>query len=219
MNEMREKFGSRGLTGDSFHHKGHRGRYARSRSRRRCRHNSSMADGFLLRTATVDDAAIIARHRALMFLDMGSVTLEESEALIAAAEPWVAELLSKGEYLGWLIEEDEEIIVGGGGVHLRELPPGPGCLKVGRWAHIVNVYTIPTHRRHGLARMVMNEMLRWCDANQIDLVTLTASDEGRPLYESLGFFGSAEMRLGPRYKSEVSSLKAAASPMSKVMKP
>lgn len=132
-----------------------------------------------------------------MFLDMGSVMGEQSEVLIAATEPWLAELMAAGEYCGWLIENNNEVVAGGG-IHLRELPPGPGCLKVGRWGHIVNVYTAPDHRRRGLARMLMDEILRWCEVNVLDLVTLTASDEGRPLYESLGFVGTADMKLGNR---------------------
>ncbi len=153
-----------------------------------------MANGYRLRAATVDDAATIARHRGLMFLDMGSVTGEQSETLISATEPWLAEMLATGEYRGWLIQNTAEVVAGGG-IHLRELPPGPDCLNVGRWGHIVNVYTAPEHRRRGLARMVMNEMLRWCSANSLDMVTLTTSGEGRPLYESLGFVGTADMKL------------------------
>lgn len=153
-----------------------------------------MTNGYLLRTATASDAAIIARHRGLMFFDMGSVTRQQSETLIEATEPWMAGLLAAGNYAGWLIEAGGEVVAGGG-IHLRELPPGPGCLKVGRWGHIVNVYTSPDHRRRGLARLVMNEMLQWCATNRLDLVTLTASEEGRPLYESLGFAETADMRL------------------------
>lgn len=153
-----------------------------------------MADGCKIRLATLDDAAIIARHRASMFLDMGAVSSEESEDIFAATEPWTAQLLSRGEYVGWLVEENGDVLAGGG-IYLRELSPSPGCLRVGRWGHIANVYTVPTHRRRGIARSLLREMLQWCKDQSIDLVTLAASDEGRPLYESLGFVGTSDMRL------------------------
>ena len=71
-----------------------------------------MADDYKIRLATCSDAAIIARHRALMFFDMGSVSREESEKLFAATGPWTAQLLSQGEYVGWLVEKDEDILAG-----------------------------------------------------------------------------------------------------------
>ena len=69
----------------------------------------------------------------------------------------------------------------------RSVGPVPGCLRVGRWAHIANVYTHPDHRRRGLARWLMQAVLEWCASNGMDLVTLSPSEEARPLYESLGF--------------------------------
>ena len=53
--------------------------------------------------------------------------------------------------------------------------------------HSLGVYlvgTLPEHRGHGLARAMMTAILR---AYPDDLVGLTATDQGRPLYESLGF--------------------------------
>jgi hypothetical protein len=37
--------------------------------------------------------------------------------------------------------------------------------------------------------------LAWCGEERFDHVTLSASDEGRPLYESLGFRATADMKL------------------------
>lgn len=56
------------------------------------------------------------------------------------------------------------------------------------------MYTEPSHRRRGLARKIMTAMLDWCLVQGIKRITLHASDEGRPLYEKLGFFQTNEMR-------------------------
>jgi GNAT superfamily N-acetyltransferase len=51
----------------------------------------------------------------------------------------------------------------------------------------VGVYqlgTLPEHRGHGMARALMATILR---AYPDDPMTLTATDQGRPLYEALGF--------------------------------
>jgi GNAT superfamily N-acetyltransferase len=51
----------------------------------------------------------------------------------------------------------------------------------------LNVYTEPAHRRRGLARRLMHEMLGWCRARRVARVVLHASDDGAALYASLGF--------------------------------
>jgi len=151
-------------------------------------------DEYVVRRAGVADAPLIARQRALMFRDMGSISADESELLRKAAEPWLAGLLSHGNYIGWFVMHGDSVVAGGG-ILVWELGPYPGCYRVGRWGHIVNLYTEPVHRRRGLGRRLMNTMLDWCKATGMDHVTLSASDEGRPLYESLGFVPTTDMKL------------------------
>jgi GNAT superfamily N-acetyltransferase len=150
--------------------------------------------GYAMRAACAQDSGIIAGHRAAMFRDMGQVPAEEHDTLLSAGKPWIARLLADCTYIGRLIEHDGAIVAGGG-IWLRELGPVPGCMRVGKWAHLVNVYVEREHRRRGLARRLVAELLAWCDANQMDHVTLAASDEGRALYESLGFIPTADMKL------------------------
>ena len=59
----------------------------------------------------------------------------------------------------------------------------------------MNVYTEPAHRRRGLSRRLMSELIAWCRAHGITRITLHASTDGRPLYEGLGFTPTNEMRL------------------------
>jgi ribosomal protein S18 acetylase RimI-like enzyme len=61
--------------------------------------------------------------------------------------------------------------------------------------NILNVYTAPEFRRRGLAHRLMDAVLDWCKNNKIDFVILHAGDEGRRLYESLGFQPGNEMRI------------------------
>jgi GNAT superfamily N-acetyltransferase len=153
-------------------------------------------EDYVIRSAVADDAAILARHRASMFRDMGSVSPEESELLRKASEPWFSGLLTNGDYLAWLVEH-RGVVVAGGGIFVRASGPAPGIYRLSRLGHIANVYTEPAYRRRGLARRLMETMLHWCASNGTDQVTLGASDEGRPLYESLGFQPTSDMRLSP----------------------
>jgi predicted GNAT family acetyltransferase len=59
---------------------------------------------------------------------------------------------------------------------------------------IVNVFTEPQWRRRGIAGLLIKEILTWSKREQIDRLVLHASDEGRSIYEKLGFVASNEMR-------------------------
>jgi GNAT superfamily N-acetyltransferase len=152
-----------------------------------------MPDGYLLRIAGPSDAGVIADHRSRMFVDMELLAPLEVAAMNAATKPWISALLANGEYKGWLLEREGQVVAGGG-LHLSEIGPVPGALRVGRVAHIANVYTLRAHRRLGLARLLLDEMLRWSRDNSVDKVTLEASADGRQLYESLGFAETSIMR-------------------------
>ena len=43
------------------------------------------------------------------------------------------------------------------------------------------------HRRRGLARLIMDTIHAWCRDAGITSVALNASEDGRPLYESMGY--------------------------------
>lgn len=57
------------------------------------------------------------------------------------------------------------------------------------------MYTEPGARRRGVAKMLMNAMIGWCRAEGFRSVWLHASDAGRPIYQSLGFEATNEMKL------------------------
>ncbi len=148
---------------------------------------------YRLRRAEIGDAADIGWHRAAMFRDMGWIAAVEVEPLRAASRDAVATLLGNGTYLGWLVEHDG-VIAAGAGVLPRLLMPSPGALAGGREAYVLNVYVEPAHRRRGLARRLMDQILAWSTESGISRVSLHASDEGRPLYLQLGFKPTNELR-------------------------
>ncbi len=158
-----------------------------------------------MRFATIDDAAIIAQHRVRMFQDMGLVPDELLDSFLAKATQHIRSGIERAKYIGWLIPDanNPSRIVAGGGVMLRKLPPIPipsgreGAIEIyeGKQALIVNVYTEPDCRRRGHARRIMETIIAWCREQGVNSVVLHASDDGRALYEQLGFFSTSEMRL------------------------
>src|SRR4051812_50200725 len=84
------------------------------------------SDSITIRRASVEDAAVLARHRAEMFRDMGDVTDEVYPHLLQATRSWMERGIPAGEYVAWLaspVGSDE--VVAGAGLHLRPLIPRP----------------------------------------------------------------------------------------------
>jgi len=125
---------------------------------------------------------------------MGEREREALDAMEASSRPLFARGLADGTYRGWLAQEEGGRVVAGGGIIVLTYHSSPRDPKPQR-AWIVNMYTEREYRRRGLARRLMEEMIRWCRAQRMTTVYLHASDEGRALYESLGFTPTNEMRL------------------------
>ena len=155
--------------------------------------------GYRIRRATVADADVIARHRIAMFRDMGCGGLpdeRDAEPLAAASRRYLSEALPSGLYNGWLAEDGGGAVVAGGGMIVQRGVPRPENVHGGEEAYLLNVYVEPAHRRRGLARALMGAMLAWARERGLARVVLHASDDGRALYESLGFDTvTNEMRL------------------------
>jgi len=148
---------------------------------------------YVLRVATPADVTAIAQHRVGMFRDMGMLDGYDAAALEAGSHAHLTRALAEGTYRGWLIEYDN-VVVAGAGVILRPLLPRPESPDGGEDAEVLNVYTAPAHRRRGLARRLVEHVLSWSRAHGLRRISLHASEEGRPLYEKLGFVPTNEMR-------------------------
>ncbi len=152
-----------------------------------------MSTAYIIRQATVDDAGIVAQQRASMFTDMGI-----DPGLIAARDAsfraWVGERLAGGNYRGWLAVKDDGQVIAGAGLWFYEWIPSPLAPSLTR-AYILNVYTERQFRKQGIARRLVEEILAYCRERELAVVLLHASQEGRPIYEGLGFKASNEMRL------------------------
>jgi len=157
-----------------------------------------------IRLAGPGDIPIIARHRACMFADMGTLPPDQVPILIEGTIRYLERALPAGEYVGWLAvdRDDPAAVAGGAGLQRRSVLPFPvvhergHAVGDGREAIVINVYTEPAFRRLGLARRLMTALIAWSREAGIERLALHASPYGRTLYEGLGFVVTNEMRLG-----------------------
>lgn len=151
-----------------------------------------MSQHYHIRKASADDLDAVVRHRGAMFTEMG-VSFDRGQ-LERSCRPWLHDALTRQLYHGWLVCDKDEAVIGGAGLTVLPWPPAPPEFA-DRIAFVYNVYVEPAHRRRGLARRLMETIHRWSHDQGIRAIALHASDEGRPLYASLGYVATNEMRL------------------------
>lgn len=145
------------------------------------------------RAATAADAAIITRHRRRMFVDAGRSDNRILDVMEQHFQPWVAQQLQSGEYLGWLALDDAGGVIGGSGLMILDWPPHPLDPTSSHRGYLLNVYVEPEHRRKHIASHLIELALAEARRRRIRVVALHSTDAGRPLYESNGFRTTNEM--------------------------
>jgi len=152
-----------------------------------------MAAPYTIRPATLDDAGCLVAFRRAMFESMGVHDVTSLASMEAAVSTYLRAALPSGEYRGW-VAEIEGRVVGCGGLVVQHMPPGPRNLD-GRQGYILNIYTVPEWRDHGIATAIVQTMLDHLRQMGVPVATLHATEAGRPIYERFGFAPTNEMRL------------------------
>jgi ribosomal protein S18 acetylase RimI-like enzyme len=149
---------------------------------------------FETRVATAADAELIADHRWRMYAEMGHGNEESLRGMVESFILWVRERLADGRYVGWLGVGEAQQVVAGAGMWLMDFPPhwlDPQPLR----AYLLNFYVAPEVRGRGLAFALLRTAVEEARRRGIKVVSLHASNAGRPIYERSGFEATNEMML------------------------
>jgi Acetyltransferases len=149
-----------------------------------------------IREGSTADIPEIARQRRRMCEDMNYSDADVLSAMVTATADYLRKAIPEGSFRSWLACDNGRVVAGGA-VVISPWPAHAYDLECRR-ATILNVYTEPEYRRRGIARQIMEIIIAWCKQEGFARVSLHASEHGRPLYESLGFEDSNEMRLDLR---------------------
>ncbi|MBT9331741.1 GNAT family N-acetyltransferase [Paracidobacterium acidisoli] len=157
-----------------------------------------MTDSFATRFALPSDAALISRHRRLMFADAGLGTSSDLARMEQSHERWVAQRIQDGAYIGWLIEDrslerERPAVAASAGMLLLDWPPHPLDPEGSQRAYLLNVFVEPEYRRQRLGHSLIQLALAEAQRRGIRVTALHATEKGRYLYEILGFKTTNEM--------------------------
>lgn len=141
-----------------------------------------------IREATLADLPLLLRYRRAMAEEMDADRLGVSRMLVAL-EAYLRTAIPEGRWHSWIAEPG-----GCSSVEIVQWVPGrqdPTPLRA--WIH--SVYVDRLFRRRGIGRRLTETIIAWCHRQGFQWIYLHASEQGRHLYESLGFEPCSEMRL------------------------
>jgi GNAT superfamily N-acetyltransferase len=112
-----------------------------------------------------------------------------------AAGEWLTQVIEDhGKTHLPVIEVSGDIVASAVGL-LEIGVPNPHS-STGRGVRLMNVVTLPAHRRNGYAKALINSVIQWGQKLEVDRIDLSATPEGERLYKELGF----TVALAPRMK-------------------
>jgi GNAT superfamily N-acetyltransferase len=144
-----------------------------------------------IRLVTPSDLDLVCRHRAEMFREAG----RDDGVLAAMAVPfrrWLEPKLADGSYFGFVAQHDENPIAAIGLMEI-DWPPHPSHPMDTRRGYILNLFVERRHRGKGIGRRLMEAADQEFARRAIRFVILHATEQGRPLYEKIGWSATSEM--------------------------
>ena len=153
-----------------------------------------------LRSATPDDADLLARHRAAVWEEVGDWDAASMARQVPVWRAYFQRALADGTYVA-IVASEEGAIAGSGAILIQAALPRPMFESV-RGGRMQSVYVVPEARRRGVARAIVERLLEWARSERLISLSLHPSEEARPLYTSLGFVAADEMQIRLAPESE-----------------
>ena len=149
----------------------------------------------LIRESIPQEDSIIARHFYQLWLDNGIGAEQICANWLDITLQFIDRARQELVYQGFVAEIDGEIIGSSGGQLFAGLYPQPFVSDYRKYGYIWNVYVETSYRRQGIGRKLAQATINYLNSLGCKRAILHASPFGKPLYESMGFNLSNEMRL------------------------
>ena len=127
---------------------------------------------------------LVKMRLSYLIEDNGSFDAQDREAIKRELPGYFQVHLDK-DLFAYVIRDGQNI-VSCAFFLIVEKPMSPAFIN-GKTGMVLNVYTCPAYRRRGYARIIMEALLLEAKKMEISVIELKATEDGYPLYCSVGF--------------------------------
>ncbi len=131
-----------------------------------------------------DIEALVKMRLSYLIEDNGSLDPQDLAAIKRDLPGYFQAHLDKDLFV--YVIRDGQNIVSCAFLLIVEKPMSPAFIN-GRTGMVLNVYTCPSYRRKGCAKKIMEALLAEAKKMKISVIELKATEDGYPLYRSVGF--------------------------------
>lgn len=131
-----------------------------------------------------DVDALVGMRLSYLTEDNGSLSDQDAAAIKRDLPGYFKAHLNKDLFA--YVVRDRQAIVSCAFLLVVEKPMSPAFIN-GRTGTVLNVYTCPSHRRKGYAKAIMEALLSETREAEIQVIELKSTEDGYPLYRSVGF--------------------------------
>jgi GNAT superfamily N-acetyltransferase len=102
------------------------------------------------------------------------------------AHDWFVRVVDDGAVARFPVVEVDGVVIAAAIGTLELGVPNPHCPR-GRAVRLANVITVPEHRGRGFGTLLVGDVVEWARSIDADRVDLSATPDGRRVYERAGF--------------------------------
>ena len=145
-----------------------------------------MEENIKFRKLNENDKDLFVSLRIIFLIDCFNGIIETDKKEIENnLRIYFDEHIIKNDFIG-IIGEYNGNIVSTAYLILLDYPAYPGLIN-GKAGKIINVYTFPEYRRKGIAKKIIEELIKEAKIMGIKSIDLKATEDGYDLYKKLGF--------------------------------
>lgn len=140
----------------------------------------------IYKKATIEDIKLLTKSRIEVLKAANRLSDDvDMEEVEAQSYDYYKKALSDGSHTAYLVFDGNRFIGAGGISYYRVMPTYHN--PSGNKAYIMNMYTNPDYRRLGIATKTLELLVADAKEKGVSIISLEATDMGRPLYEKFGF--------------------------------
>jgi GNAT superfamily N-acetyltransferase len=138
------------------------------------------------RIATVDDLTVLADMRWDFCMETGKhAPVIDKPQFFAECLKYLCDGLESGQWVYWVAMDGVTLAAH---ICIQRISKMPKPHKpFAQYGYITNVYTRPAYRGQGIGAKLMQYVVAWAKAEQMDTLILWPAEKAIPFYERIGF--------------------------------